>query len=204
MAERKETILVFLRSHGEASLAEIAEHLGMSKQGVLRHLDALVERGFLEVLAAPASHDGPGRPEHHYRVTPAAAEAFPTTEKELAVELVDFMERDQLERFFSARTARIEREYADKLAGLGFEERVRELARLAREAGHMTEVVELPEGKLALRHCNCPLPDVATRAASPCRNEQAMYERLLGASVERSTWIAAQDSNCTYQINPKG
>jgi predicted ArsR family transcriptional regulator len=199
VVERKESILVFLKSHGEASLADVAEHLGMSKQGALRHLEALVEGGLVE--RSTVSPAGPGRPEHHFRVTPAAGGAFPTGERELAVELVDFMEQDQLERFFAARTARVEREYAQKLAGLDLDARVRELARLAREAGHMTEVVELAGGRLALRHCNCPLPDVVSRAASPCRHEQAMYERLLGTGVERSTWMAAQDATCTYEIN---
>jgi len=55
------------------------------------------------------------------------------------------------------------------LAGLDFEGRVRELAKLATEHGHMAEVVELPEGGLAIRHCNCPIQDVAARTGCPAR-----------------------------------
>ena len=195
---RREAILLYLKASGEASLAELAEQAGVTKQGVLRHVEALEERGLVE--RAAGAHDGPGRPEHRYRLTPAASELFPHAHRELATELVDFMERDQLDRFFEARAARVEREYAERLAGLDFEGRVRELARLATEAGHMAEVVTMPDGSVAIRHCNCPIQDVAARTGTPCRQEQAMYERLLGSEVERSTWLGSDDTNCTYQI----
>jgi len=113
---------------------------------------------------------------------------------------VEFLNEEQLQRFFERRAARLEAEYAPRLAGLDFEARVRELARLASERGHMAEVVELPAGGLAIRHCNCPIQDVAVRTPLPCKNEKEMYERLLGAPVERSTWVREAASDCTYQV----
>jgi predicted ArsR family transcriptional regulator len=201
--ERKESILLFLKVHGEATLAELADRMEVTKQGALRHVEGLEARGLIERLADVQAHDGPGRPEHHYRLTPAAADLFPHAHRQLAAELVDFMESDQLDRFFKARADRLEREYAQRLAGLDFESRVRELARMASEAGHMTEVVEAPGGGLALKHCNCPIQDVAAKAGHPCRHEQSMYERLLGADVRRTAWLAGDDTNCTYEINPR-
>ena len=67
----------------------------------------------------------------------------------------------------------------------------------------LAEVVQLPDGELAIRHCNCAIQDVAVRTALPCKNEQAMYERLLGAAVERSTWMREQASDCTYQVRER-
>jgi len=203
VVERKEAILLFLKVRGDASLAELAERMELTKQGALRHVEGLEARGLIERVPDSQAHDGPGRPEHHYRLTPAAADLFPHAHRQLASELVDFMESDQLDRFFKARAARLEREYAARLAGLDLEARVRELARLASEAGHMTEVVEMGGGKLALKHCNCPIQDVAAKAGHPCRHEQDMYERLLGAEVERTAWMAGTDNNCTYEINPR-
>jgi predicted ArsR family transcriptional regulator len=195
---RREEILLFLKANGEATLADLAEHSAVTKQGVLRHIEALEQRGLVE--RASGSHEGPGRPEHRYRLTPAAAELFPHAHRELAVELVDFMERDQLDRFFEARAARVEKGYAEKLAGLDFDGRVHELARLATESGHMAEVLTMPDGSVAIRHCNCPIQDVAARTGTPCRQEMAMYQRLLGSNVERSTWLGSDDNSCTYQI----
>jgi predicted ArsR family transcriptional regulator len=64
----------------------------------------------------------------------------------------------------------------------------------------MAEVVELGDGGLAIRHCNCPIQDVAVRNPLPCQNEQQMYARLLGAPVERSTWVRESAPDCTYEI----
>jgi DeoR family suf operon transcriptional repressor len=196
--DRKTDVLTLLKVRGEARLSEVAEHLGLTRQGALRHLEALQAQGLLEV--SPAQAKGRGRPGHVYRLTAAASGSFPSGHRELATELVDFMESAELERFFAARARRLEAEYSVRLAGLDFEGRVRELARLARESGHMTEVVERVDGSLTLQHCNCPIQDVAARGGYACRQEQMLYERLLGATVTRSTWLGSGDANCTYEI----
>lgn len=195
---RREDILRFLRVRGDASLAELAQHVELSKQGVIRHVEALEQAGLIERTSA--AHDGPGRPEHRYRATHAPADLVPGAHRELAAELVEFLPDGELERFFKMRAERLEKRYAEQLAGLDLEGRVRELARLASEAGHMAEVVTTPDGNLAIRHCNCPIQEVAAMAGHPCRQEQSMYERLLGRPVERMTWIAENDSTCTYEI----
>src|SRR6266851_2347190 len=187
MDSRRETILAFLKTHGHASLGEIAAHLEVSKQGALRHLEALESAGLATVASAPPH--GRGRPENVYQLTG---------------ELVEFMSDEQLKHFFERRAARLEAEYAPRLAGLDFEARVRELAKLATEHGHMAEVVDLAEGGLAIRHCYCPIQDVAARTGLPCVNEHQMYERLLGTPVTRSTWMAEAANDCTYEVKKSG
>lgn len=200
--ERREAILTYLKTQGHATLGEVAAHLEVTKQGALRHLEALVEAG--EVAVASAAPHGRGRPEHVFRLTDAAGDHFPDGHRELAGDLVEFLSRQQLERFFERRAARLEAEYALRLEGLDFDARVRELARLATEHGHMAEVIETQNGGLAIRHCNCPIQDVAEKTGLPCRQEQQMYERLLGAHVERSSWMGDTSPDCTYAIGPDG
>ena len=196
MDSKRDTILAFLKTRGHATLGEIAAHLEVSKQGALRHLEGLETAGL--ATSMPAEPHGRGRPEHVYRLTPAAGDRFPDGHRELTDELVDFISTEQLKQFFEKRAARLEAEYAPRLAGLDFQGRVRELAKLASEHGHMAEVVELGDGGLAIRHCNCPIQDVAARTGLPCVNEQQMYERLLGADVSRTTWMAEAADDCTY------
>jgi predicted ArsR family transcriptional regulator len=196
--DRKTEILALLKVRGAATLGEVARSLGLSKQGALRHLEALQGRGLVAVSARQPQ--GRGRPGHSYQLTAAAAEHFPSGHRELALDLVDFLESAEVDRFFAARAQRLEAEYGPKLAGLDFEGRVRELARLAGEHGHMTEVVEQPGGRLQLRHCNCPIQDVAAKVGHPCRQEQDLYRRLLHAEVVRSTWLGSGDTTCTYDI----
>src|SRR5262245_65742396 len=142
--ERKHDLLMLLKVKGSAGLTEIAEHMGLSKQGALRHVEALQARGLVEVFTEP--HRGRGRPANVYRLTPAAQDYFPSGYRQLAAELVDSMEVEELERFFAGRARRLEAEYERRLAGLNLEERARALARLTTEQGHMTEVVERPDG----------------------------------------------------------
>ena len=198
MDSRRESILAFLKTRGRATLGEVASHLEVSKQGALRHLEALEAHGLATV--AHSEPHGRGRPENVYKLTPAAGEHFPDGHRELSGELVEFLSEEQLRRFFERRAERLEAEYAPRLAGLDFDARVRELAKLATEHGHMAEVVELQGGGLAIRHCNCPIQDVAARTGLPCHNEQEMYQRLLGASVTRSTWMADAAPDCTYEV----
>jgi predicted ArsR family transcriptional regulator len=195
---KRDTILAFLKTRGHATLGEVATHLEVSKQAAMRHLEALEAAGLATVASAESGR--PGRPENVYRLTAAAAARFPDGHRELTGELVDFLTTEQLKVFFERRAARLEAEYAPRLAGLDFEGRVRELARLASEHGHMAEVVELGEGGLAIRHCNCPIQDVAARTGLPCVNEQQMYERLLGTEVARTTWMAESADHCTYEM----
>ncbi len=196
MDSKRDTILAFVKTRGHATLGEIAAHLEISKQAAIRHLEALEASG-LATVARDETH-GPGRPENVYKLTAAAGEHFPDGHRELTGDLVDFMSTEQLKQFFMRRAARLETEYAPRLAGLDFPSRVRELARLASEHGHMAEVVELGDGGLAIRHCNCPIQDVAARTGLPCVNEQQMYERLLGTEVARTTWMADAADDCTY------
>jgi predicted ArsR family transcriptional regulator len=195
---RRESILAFLKTRGHATLGDVAGHLEVSKQGALRHLEALEAAGL--ATNGHAEPHGRGRPENVYTLTPASGGHFPDGHRELAGDLVTFLSEEQLKRFFERRAERLEAEYAPRLAGLDFEARVRELAKLATEHGHMADVVELPEGGLAIRHCNCPIQDVAARTGLPCQSEQQMYERLLGAAVTRSTWMAEAASDCTYEV----
>jgi DeoR family suf operon transcriptional repressor len=199
--KRKDAILGFLKASGQASLADVASHLEVSKQGALRHLEALLAEGLVE--KGNETHVGPGRPEHVFRLTPAAAEHFPHAHRELAGELVKFMGAAQLERFFVERAARTEAMMAAELAGLTLEQKIKRIGELASAGGHMTEVVDNGDGSFAIRHCNCPIGDVAAVTGHPCHREQSMYERLLGTPVERTTWLANNDAACTYVIGTK-
>ena len=67
----------------------------------------------------------------------------------------------------------------------------------------MSEVVEIGDGSFEIRHCNCPIADVAAATGHPCRHEKSMYGRLLGAEVERTSWAATADPTCTYVIKSK-
>ena len=103
MDSRREVILAFLKTRGRATLGEVAVHLEVSKQAALKHLEGLLADGLAQVRHAEAR--GRGRPENVYTLTAAAAEHFPHSHRELAADLVEFLNEEQLARFFERRTA---------------------------------------------------------------------------------------------------
>ncbi len=176
-------------------------HLEVSKQGALRHLESLLTEGLVERgHQAPA---GPGRPEHVYRLTAAAATHFPHAHRELATELVNFLSPAEVDRFFAERSQRVEAAVLPLLEGQDLGSRVRLLAEMASASGHMTEVKDNGDGTFVIRHCNCPIADVAAQTGHPCHRELSMYERLLQSDVERTTWLANSDQHCTYVVKSK-
>src|SRR5260370_11877406 len=120
---RRETILAFLKMRGHATLGDIASQLEISKQGALRHLEALEEAGL--ATAASAAPHGRARPESVYQLTPAAGSHFPDGHRELTGELVEFVSDEELKRFFERLAARLEVEYAPRLAGRAYRTRDR-------------------------------------------------------------------------------
>lgn len=118
MDRRKEATRQLLKGSGQATLAGVAEHLEVSKQGAIQHPEALEAAGL--VVRSSETHGRSGRPEHLYRLTAAAAEHFPHAHRELAAELVQFMAADQVERFFAERAARRETDFVHVLVNGNF------------------------------------------------------------------------------------
>ena len=197
MSTRQEDILMYLKAQGSATLAEVAAALEVTKQGALRHLTALETAGLVTSTARKA---GRGRPAHVYELAAAAGDHFPQGHRQLANELVAFIPQDQLKSFFKRRARALETEYGGRVRGLSLEGRVREVARLATENGHMAEVVPAGEGAFAIKQHNCPIADVAGQTGHPCQAEQELYRRLLGANVKRDSWIPDGMPSCTYVI----
>src|SRR2546426_10706049 len=141
---KRDTILAFLKTRAHATLGEIAAHLEVSKQGALHHLEALETDGLATV--GPAEAHRPGRPESVYKLTAAAGEHFPDGHRELTGELVDFLSTEQLKQFFERRAARLEAEYAPRLAGPHLASRGRGLAGVASGHGDHAAVLWLGDG----------------------------------------------------------
>ena len=198
MESKREVILAFLKTHGQATLGEIAAHLEVSKQGALRHLESLESSG-LATVASALPH-GRGRPENVYRLTPLAGEHFPDGHRELTGELVDFMTNEQLKAFVQGATAAATGAIAGAVVVLG----LRSIYDVPMALIGLISLCVLwrfkPPGASdrCRRRSGRPIQDVAARTGLPCINEQHMYERLLGADVKRTTWMAEAADDCTY------
>ncbi|HVO34382.1 MAG TPA: helix-turn-helix domain-containing protein [Gemmatimonadales bacterium] len=189
-------LLETLKRRGTVTLHEVSAELGLSRETLREHVQALAAEGL--VARAGTRRHGPGRPEVLYGVTPRADALFPQRESQvladLAAQLLARGHGEELKRFFAQRAARRLRAGRARLSGLRGRRRLEEVARILSEEGYMAEVVD---GTLRLAHC--PLMGVVAVTRLPCRAELGMVEALLGRRLRRIDYLPEGGSSCSYR-----
>jgi DeoR family transcriptional regulator, suf operon transcriptional repressor len=202
----RRALLIALRKRGEARAEELAEQLDITVSAVRQHLQSLTAA---DLVAHREERAGPGRPRHVYRLAPAAEALFPRSYGELTVELLDYIGDEDPElvarAFERRRRARVERT-RERLAGLDFDARVAEVARVLDEDGYLAEVERLEDrdghggGWRILEH-NCAILAVAQRYGHACGAEIAFLREVLpDADVTRVSHILTGAHACTYEV----
>jgi DeoR family suf operon transcriptional repressor len=199
----RRALLVALRKRGEARAEELAAQLDVTVSAVRQHLQGLAAA---DLVAHREERAGPGRPRHVYRLAPAAEALFPRSYGELTVELLDYIGDEDPElvarAFERRRRARVERTQV-RLAGLDFDARVAEVARVLDEDGYLAEVEPLPgeqDGWRIVEH-NCAILAVAQRYGHACSTEIAFLREVLpDADVVRVSHILSGAHACAYEV----
>jgi len=197
--QSRRRLLDALKRLGTATLREAAGDLGLSRETVREHLNALGADGL--VARAGSRRAGPGRPEILYRLTARAEALFPQREGEVLAELAAYLlargEQASLRRFFEERATRRLGTARERLSGLRGRKRLDEVARILSEEGYMARAVG---GTLRLAHC--PLRGAVSVTRLPCRAELAMVESLLGRRLKRTDYLPDGGLSCSYRLRP--
>lgn len=190
-----------LRARGRAVADELAAEIGVSKQCVMKHLEALEREGYVE--HAPERGER-GRPAHVYRLTAKAGDLFPKRYDLFAKALLRQIDAAWGERglntIFCGCANEMVATLRPRLEGLGFDARVRRLAKLLGEMGFDAEAEKLPDGSYLLTEWNCPQSEVAREYGQLCDRELIAYRELLGAEVARESRIAGGAARCAYRV----
>jgi predicted ArsR family transcriptional regulator len=194
-------IVRLLRKRESARADELARALGLSKQCVRKHLDALERDGY---VCHAIERNGRGRPVHRYRLTTQANELFPKRYELLSQALLEQVEAlwgtDGLNAVFCRCAEEVIRRLRPQLEGLGFDARVRKLAQLLDGLGYEARAEKQPDGSYVLTEWNCPVTEVAREYRQLCDRELIVYRELLGAEVFRETRIVAGGASCLYRV----
>ncbi len=197
-------LLLLLRKHPGATVAELAEMLAMSGMGVRRHLTALLADGLVE--QSPCARTGPGRPPAGWRLSASGMEMFPRRYDGLALDLLEDLSAEEAAGALGRRTDKQVSQYQAALAACSeLEEQVAELARLRDEAGYLAEWSHGDGDTLVLTENNCAVHRVAEHHPLICATELALLRRVLGPEVEvtRVSHAMAGDAVCSYCIRPR-
>jgi predicted ArsR family transcriptional regulator len=201
----RRAVLELLKREGPVATEALAARLGVTPMAVRQHLSGLEEDG-LAIHEAPPT--GRGRPAKLWRATAKADSQFADSHSALATELIQQMQKafgdEGLDRLLELRTADQERAYRARMgekASLGA--RLEALARIRSEEGYMAEVRGDPDGNGWLFVENhCPICAAARLCTGLCREELALFQRMLGGDVrvERVSHIIAGAGRCAYRV----
>jgi len=199
------SVLYAVRRRGEATVADVAERLGITISGARQHLAALAEAGLVEVGDGPREPGRAGRAERVYCVAPAADTLFPRAYGELTNQLLGYLPDDAVTVAFERRRdERVEAGRARLATKRGFKAKVTELARILDEDGYMATIESLPGGRFRVAEHNCAIFAVAGEHPLACSTELEFIRAVLpDADVERVAHLMAGGHSCSYEIKKR-
>jgi predicted ArsR family transcriptional regulator len=199
-------LLCMLKTEGSCSTSEMAKAMGITEMAVRRHLQIMEREGLIrsKLVRQPM-----GRPSYRYSLTERADERFPKNYPQLTLDLFRELEQEpggteMIDRMFAGRRDRLEARLRDRMDKRSLEQRVAELSAIQNDGGYMSRWTADPHepGAYLLHEYNCPVAQVANRYRQACQCELQLFERLLGAEVERTECLAEGGRRCTYAIRP--
>jgi len=141
-----------------------------------------------------------------WRTTPEAAGKFADSHSALATDLIVQMKKafgeSGMDRILKLRTAEQERTYRAATGGARtLKARLDKLAKIRSAEGYMAEVRRDGEGFFFVEN-HCPICAAARLCSGLCREELALFKRVLGSDVEveRTSHILAGAGRCAYRV----
>jgi predicted ArsR family transcriptional regulator len=191
-------ILAHLQRHGEATVKDLEELLGISTTAVREHLTHLQAKN---LVATKLVRRGPGRPHALYFLTDAAHALFPkeydTLTTMLLREIASREGPERLQTLLDAVGARLAEEYRGQVAGAALPERLAALREALEQRGIP---VELQPGGDSFQVFACPYFDVAQEHAGVCSMERRMVEQVLGEHVVLEGTIREGRRSCHFMV----
>ena len=200
MQRTRRSILEFLKQRGRATLDDLSQDAGLAPMSVRGHLNVLERDGF---VAYEESRGRVGRPRFVYFLTEQGQDQFPNSYHTLCNRILDAIgaSADRTSADLASTIADAwAADRAPMLAGKTLDEQLHILTAIRTEDGAMASLEKTADGYL-LTQRNCPVSCVAARHPGViCTAEIGFIKRVIGATVERVSWIQKGDSTCSYRI----
>lgn len=197
----QERLLLFLRRHGEASMAELARGLGLTQVTVRHHIQELIRSGFVSP-PEKRRRGGPGRPEQIYSLTEQAAPMLPGNLPELARALLGTLEARHGPEWLRKALAASGRQAAAGIqlaSAPGSETFVGDVLGALDERGYLAAAGRW-SGRRCITFANCPYLAAARHSPAVCAFDQALMEGLLQEPLVLFQRIADHDERCMFLL----
>ena len=203
MQPTRQKIVELLKEHGQASVEELAEAVGLSSMAVRHHLNVLCGEN-LVVTSSMRRKKHPGRPQQLYTLDESATDLFSEDYYHLAEYLLDEVKATLgtagLDELLSRIAARMVAEAPPPDPSQSPEERLDQVVQLMDDKGFTTRWGG-DSNDYVIRVLTCPYRQVARVHHEVCRLDKKIIKDMLSVEPVRLTCMAYGDENCTYRIN---
>ena len=203
MQTTRQEILNYLCRHGEATVRQLGDLLGMTSTGIRQHLAVLERDGHIAVRETLGRT---GRPAFVYSLTPAGDALYPKRYADLSNVLLDEVRAMTggrgLQALLMRAAARFAEPYQARMEGKELAERVAETASIINERGYIVDTESYSEGEFLINQYTCPFPNVAKCNSGVCALEVEFVRRLTGGDARLVRSLLRKDKSCTYRIRP--
>jgi DeoR family transcriptional regulator, suf operon transcriptional repressor len=201
----RRAVLYAVRRIGDATVEDVATHLGITVSGARQHLSSLAEHGLAEAVEIRDDPPRRGRPRLIYHVSELGDLLFPKAYGALTNELLGYVGEsgeDAIDRLFTRRRdhrianaeERLERHRS--LAG-----KVAELTAILDEDGYLASWEQLNRDHFLIVEHNCAIAAVAATYRQACSSELEFIRAVLpDAEITRVRHMASGDRSCAYDV----
>jgi predicted ArsR family transcriptional regulator len=200
MPNTRDRVLQCLLAHPRCTINDLAEAVDINGISVRHHLNNLQAEGLIDF---EEERHGVGRPHLVYFLTEKGMERFPTRYLRLTNRLLDqlrdTMPEATVSRLFAQMATEMASEYADKVKGMGTEERLELVKRLLAEEGFSMEW-EKQGDNFHIREISCPYYHVGQLHPEVCTIDQTLISSVLAIPVEKVQCVLRGDMQCAYVI----
>ena len=205
-------MLHLLQVRGGATVAALAEALGVGQASVRRHLDHLRAEGLVDVKA---ERHGVGRPAFLFYATEQAEERTPAGYSRLLSRLYKGLRgldetqvrgRDGaavLRSAFRGAAEQVALEHKGEVTGVTVEDRVEQTSLALRREGIVDGWAKDSEG-FRISNSACPYRQTAELSHGPCELDRHVIELLVSAPVRQVSRIVDGRHACEYLIADSG
>lgn len=190
-------IIQHLQRHGQATIRDLEEALGVSTTAVREHLIHLQSDG---LIVANQVRGKAGRPHHMYSLTAKAQQRFPRRYDvlvDLLLREIAAQDSAQLDRILERISTQLAQQYAITMTSVELAQRLQELRATLQQQGILVEVPPSDDG---LSFFACPYFEVARDHASICTMEQHMLEQVLGEKVVLEQSMRDGHHSCHFSV----
>jgi len=203
MKSTRDQMRELLAARREATVAEIAQELGLNQANIRRHLEVMRAEGLVDITVRRGDV---GRPSYVYQLTERAEELsahYPRLVNRMVRRLAATGRSDLLSELFEGVADDIAGAHRNRVMGMTVAERVIETSEALKDEGIVDHWRKDADG-YHLMNTACPYRKAAEASDAPCHADHRVVELLVGAPVDQVSRMVDGKPVCEYVVRGGG